>query len=220
MLEILYTTSRRAAIMKKINSSAWVEQAISSLKYFESTYSSTYVKREREYYSLFEIGCFINIINVYISKGFSITVNNLKGGVFKYLTTPNGNPDNFSYVVMRKEDKEYQLRQQVRIVHTKNERIYFTPDIVIIKGDADILIKKDPLYANGSRRFFYVDSSMTVAAHECKSLEPFPELFASFVGMFMLAHDWSMQKVKKISNTYILPLLSLLAGSLVDFFYR
>lgn len=182
--------------MKAINSAEWVKKAENLIKKFERQYSKVYARKEREYYALFEIGCFLSLIDVYKKKKFTATAKNLMDGSFRYLTTPNGDPDNFSYIEICKGNKKYQIRQQVRVVSSKDERIYFTPDILVIKGMSKILDKKDELYASGRRKFFYVKSSKVVAAHECKSLEPFPELFASFIGMLTLAHDWNIRQVK------------------------
>lgn len=182
--------------MKAINSDEWVKSAESLIKRFERQYSKIYVRKEREYYALFEIGCFLSLVDVYKKKKFTISAKNLTDGVFRYLTTPNGDPANFSYIEISKGNKKYQIRQQVRVASAKDERIYFTPDILVIKGEAKISGKKDKLYASGRRTFFYVKSNKVVAAHECKSLEPFPELFASFIGMFMLAHDWHTGNIK------------------------
>ena len=194
--------------MKIIDSENWSKQATNLIKRFERQYSNTYVRKEREYYALFEIGCFLSLIDMYEKKKFNIKAKNLKDGIFRYLTTPNGDPDNFSYIEISKETETYQIRQQVRIVTSKDERIYFTPDIVVIKGIAKILGKKDKLYANGRRTFFYVKSSKVIAAHECKSLEPFPELFASFIGMFILAHDWQAKGIKTSKkHTHLAPSL-------------
>jgi hypothetical protein len=55
---------------------------------------------------------------------------------------------------------------------------------------ADIEGEFDDGYANGKRRFFSIDSSHVIAAHECKSMNPFPELLVSFLGMLISAHQW------------------------------
>lgn len=194
--------------MKIIDGEEWTDRAIVLIKRFEKQYSTAYVRKEREYYALFEIGCYLSLIDIYRKKHFSIKAINLIEGTFRYLTTPNGNPDNFSYIEISKKQKKYQIRQQVRVVTSKDKRIYFTPDIVVIKGTAKILGKKDKMYANGRRIFFYIKSIKVIAAHECKSLEPFPELFASFIGMFVLAHDWHKKDIKTDKkHTHLAPSL-------------
>lgn len=184
--------------MRIADANKWKRRAESLIKKFEREYSSTYVKQERKYFALFEIGCFLTLLDAYRKNGFLIKTKNLNDdGNYRYLTTPSGNPDNFSYILLSKNSVKYQLRQQVRIAVSKDKRIYFTPDIVVIQGNPKISHKKDDLYANGKRSFFYVTSKNVIAAHECKCLEPFPELFASFIGMHTLAHDWRSKKVQK-----------------------
>lgn len=194
--------------MKIINNDEWTKRASTLIQQFERRYSKAYVRKEREYYALFEIGCFLSLINLYKKKKFTIVAKDLIDGVFRYLTTPNGDPANFSFIEINKGNKKYQIRQQVRVASSKDEMIYFTPDILVIKGETKILGKRNELYANGKRKFFYVKSSKVVAAHECKSLEPFPELFASFIGMFILAHDWNIGGTKTDKNfTHLAPSL-------------
>ena len=185
------------------DSSNWIKQAEILIKKFEKDHSKTYIRKEREYYALFEIGCFLKLIQAYKNKKFTIKAihSSGSGDVFRYLTTPNGNPDNFSYIKLSKENEIFYIRQQVRIVQSKNERIYFTPDITVMHGNTKIKKKNNEQYANNKRAFFYIKSNDVVAAHECKSLEPFPELFASFLGMFILAHDWAtLQKINPNKN--------------------
>ena len=94
---------------------------------------------------------------------------------------------------MSKQNDVVEIRQQVRIVSHIGEDIAFTPDLVVVPSSVDIHIVKDSDYANGKRRFFYVTSDQIIAAHECKSLTPFPELLISFIGMMVAAHSWFEQ---------------------------
>ncbi|MEO7594152.1 MAG: hypothetical protein ABI134_23270 [Byssovorax sp.] len=105
------------------------------------------------------------------------------------MTTPNGNPKNFSFVELRTTKGGFwQLRQQVRVRSHLHNDIAFTPDIVVVDGTAKISESKDPDYAGGKRTFFSVSSDALVAAHECKSMSGFPELYVSFIGMLLAAH--------------------------------
>ena len=58
-----------------------------------------------------------------------------------------------------------------------------------MKG-ASISGVKSASFANGKRTLFSVKSEVVVAAHECKSMNPFPELMVSFIGMLVTAHKW------------------------------
>ena len=49
----------------------------------------------------------------YKKQGYVLTLENLKDNEYRYLTTPSGNPSNFSYVTLSGTDGEFELRQQV-----------------------------------------------------------------------------------------------------------
>ena len=171
-------------------SDAWVRQVESEVRRFASRYGATYRVSSRELAASFEIGCFHSLVNLY-SKDCSATLENLQDDAFRYLTSPNGNPANFSFITFKpRSGGSFELRQQVRITSNLHDRIAFTPDLVVIKETADIVGEFDEAYASGKRRFFSVPSAEVIAAHECKSLNPFPELLVSFLGMLIAAHPW------------------------------
>jgi len=162
----------------------WEQQVLNAMKDFATRFSVVYTKTERELSAHFEIGCLLTLIEFYEKSGFIGEVKNpyKKDGSYRYLTTPAGNPMNFSYMLMSKQEGLVEIRQQVRIVSHVGENIAFTPDIVVIPFQTSIQENIDKDYANGKRRFFYVTSDQVIAAHECKSLSPFPELMVSFIG--------------------------------------
>lgn len=139
----------------------------------------------------FEIGCFRALVNFY-GRSCMVTPMNLQTDGYRYLTSPNGNPANFSFVrlVSKKSGETYDIRQQVRIRASMNRRVAFSPDLLVLRSDTTIGGAIDNDYAGGSRKYFYVDSEQVIAAHECKSMNPFPELLVSFLGMLVTAHDW------------------------------
>ncbi|MFZ2632057.1 MAG: hypothetical protein WA081_20520 [Desulfosalsimonadaceae bacterium] len=92
--------------------------------------------------------------------------------------------------MIRGEGDRIDIRQQVRIYSHVGTDISFTPDIVVTPQAATIGKRKDSDYAGGKRTFFFVDSKDVIAAHECKSMVPFPELLVSFIGMLMAGHEW------------------------------
>lgn len=162
-----------------------------AMEQFASKYAAVYSKKDREIAAHFEIGCLLSLIEFYEACGFKGVVENLATDEsYRYLTTPNGNPANFSYIVMTKRNERIEIRQQVRISSHVGEDVSFTPDIVVIPHRARIRRKKDADYAGGKRAFFFVKSSDVIAAHECKSMIPFPELLVSFIGMLVAGHEW------------------------------
>lgn len=176
---------------KRTSTSAdpWVAEVEKSIAAFAVKYARHYAFRDRELAGAFEIGCFLAMIADYERQGLTVTLRNLEANEFRYLTTPNGDPNNFSFVELRTtKGSLWQLRQQVRVRSHLHSDITFTPDIVLIDGAATISESKDPDYAGGKRTFFSVSSDGLVAAHECKSMPGFPELYVSFIGMLLAAH--------------------------------
>lgn len=169
----------------------WLSKVKARIRTFANQYGALYRKDDRALAAYFEIGCFLSLVQFYEDVGFKGTIQNPDSdGSFKYLTTPNGNPNNFSFMQMTSEDEAIEIRQQVRIESHIGKFVCFTPDIVVIPKDAKILDKKDEDYASGTRRFFYITSDRVIAAHECKSLVPFPELLVSFLGTLIAGHFW------------------------------
>lgn len=179
----------------------WVLEVEREMAAFAARHAKHYVFRDRELAGAFEIGCFLSLVADYERQKATITLHNLDANEFRYLTTPNGNPRNFSFVEVRTTTGGFwQLRQQVRVRSHLHGDITFTPDIVLLDGAATISENRDIDYANGKRTFFSVSSDAVVAAHECKSMTGFPELYVSFLGMFLAAHNWVNSSLGKSAS--------------------
>lgn len=176
----------------------WIDDVEKAAAAFAKSYKLVYAKKERELSASFEIGC-LHALTDFYEKNCSLKPKNLKDGKFRYLTTPSGNPDNFSYVEVTHGDDVFEIRQQVRVRSYLDPDVAFTPDMLVIRKNAKIEGKNDPDYASGKRKFFFVNSSDVIAAHECKSTNPFPELLVSFLGMLVAAHDWLSSPTDKSS---------------------
>ena len=170
---------------------AWLSNAVKLAKAFGEKHKLLLKSSERQLSAAFEVGSLHALLRYYESQGYTLQPQNLSSDKeYRYLTSPNGNPANFSYVSAQGYDGEFEIRQQVRVQSHVDEWIRFTPDIVVITKDAQIQKQKSKYYAHGKRAFFAVPSSSVVAAHECKSMNPFPELIVSFLGMLVTAHEW------------------------------
>jgi hypothetical protein len=170
---------------------AWLAEANRLADAFAKKHGHLLGLSDRHLSAAFEIGSLHALLRYYESQEYVLEPANLtESGEYRYLTSPNGNPSNFSYVRARGPDGLFEVRQQVRIESHVDERICFTPDIVVMVAGTDIRSSKDKSYASGKRPFFRVSSSGVVAAHECKSMNPFPELIVSFIGMLVVAHEW------------------------------
>lgn len=170
----------------------WLADVERRAQAFASAHKLTYSISKREQSATFEIGCFLTIVDDYARQGVAAAPQNLTGSnEFRYLTSPSGNPQNFSWLRILSGPREMALRQQVRIRSHLHPEVTFTPDFVLLERDAPIEQRLDPDYAAGRRGLYAVDSRNVVAAFECKSLTGFPELFVSFLGMLWAAHAWA-----------------------------
>lgn len=168
----------------------WLASVEDASTKFSQKYKVLLQWSDRQLSAAFEIGCFHALLGFYERQAYALSAENLQDGKFRYLTTPSGNPKNFSFVKMSGADGEFEIRQQVRIESHLDSAIAFTPDLLVVKAGADVHESKNEDYAGGKRTFFRVHSEDVIAAHECKSMNPFPELLIAFVGMLTAAHEW------------------------------
>lgn len=169
----------------------WLANAEKLAKAFSKKHGVVLRVTDRQLSAAFEIGSLHALLRFYEAQGYRLEPRNLTDeGEYRYLTSPSGNPANFSWVEASGPDGEFEIRQQVRVQCHVDEDIAFTPDIVVLIKGAVIEVSKREEYASGKRPFYRVRSSSVVAAHECKSMNPFPELMVSFIGMLVSAHEW------------------------------
>jgi hypothetical protein len=180
-----------ARATEKKASNAWLRKVDREMEAFAKKHELPLRSTDRELSAAFEIGCFHAVMKFYESQDYVLAPQALTElNEYRYLTSPSGNPANFSFVSISGRDGEFELRQQIRIESHLNEAIRFTPDLLVITGHAEISNLKNPDFANGKRSFFSVSSRNVVAAHECKSINPFPELLVSYIGMVVAGHAW------------------------------
>ena len=172
------------------SSDNWVESAKTLINDFAAAHSLALSITERQVSAAFEIACLHSLLRFYEHQGYVLCLENLHNNEYRYLTTPSGNPANFSYVTLDGPDGKFEVRQQVRIQSHVDPEIRFTPDILVLTHQATVDEASDPDFAAGKRKLFSVKSDCVVAAHECKSMNPFPELMVSFIGMLVTAHKW------------------------------
>lgn len=182
----------------------WLANVEKMVDDFSKKHSHTYSKKKRELSASFEIGCFHCLLNYYEMMGFDLFIEGLTNEKeFKYLTSPSGNPDNFSFVVAKLGNSEYEIRQQLKIYSDIDDMISFSPDLSVVRRNINIEKIRDNDYANGKRSFYRVSNRDVISAHECKSLPPFPELLVSFIGMYITAHTWHSDKESIVKHDNI-----------------
>ena len=176
-----------------LNENKWIATIEKKIRDFATHHGSTYSQSERVISAAFEIGCFHSLVEFYAER-CQVMPENLIDGKFRYLTSPNGNPKNFSCIKIIHRNSEYQLRQQVRIVSAINPDIAFTPDMCVFRRSRSIKSHYDKDYAKGNRSFFFINAKDMIAIHECKCMNPFPELLVSFLGMVYASFEWATAK--------------------------
>ena len=193
MLTICFCRFRKQFL--EMPDASWIQAIETDANQFAERYGAVYLTRtERELSASFEIGCFLAVVKFYERK-CSISLENLTNeNEYRYLTTPSGNPANFSFVRIERNGTVFQLRQQVRIASHIGTDVAFTPDFVVMRDSVEIKKCLDPDYAGGKRAFFSVHSRHVIAAHECKSMNPFPELLVSFIGTLIAGHAWMREE--------------------------
>lgn len=178
----------------------WVQEVEARVARFAADFGSVYRRTERELSASFEIGCFHALVDFYETKGHITPANLTEAGEYRYLTSPSGNPENFSHVIVEIEGVEFTIRQQVRIKSHIHPDIAFTPDLVVLGPGSVLNAEWDADFAGGHRRLFFVKAEAVVAAHECKSMAPFPELMVSFLGMLFAAHPWLREEAEELGD--------------------
>lgn len=176
-----------------MNGDHWLGRVHRRVRDFAREHGHAYAMNERQISAAFEIGCFHALLDFY-EQHFTVKPDGLKKGKYHYLTSPAGNPSNFSWVKLTGESGTYIVRQQVRVRSAVDSDIQFTPDFVVHREQVQINDKIDEDYANGKKRLFFIKGEELVAIHECKSMNPFPELVIGFLGMLVAAHPWSNRR--------------------------
>lgn len=188
----------------------WVSTVEAAMSEFAARHQVVYKYTKRQLAAAFEIGCFLLLVSDYEDQGFQLEINNTREGAYRYLTTPSGDPRNFSYVTLGFGQRSWQLRQQARIRSHIHADISTTPDIVVVESSTSVHAERDEDYAGGKRRLFYIDACDVVAAHECKSLPGYPELYVSFIGLLTVVHAWfdgALSVVERGENGHLAPTL-------------
>lgn len=113
--------------------------------------------------------------------GWSVNLDNIQNGEFRFKTTPSGNPNNFSYIVIDKNGYTFEVRQQLRINGRWGN---YTPDICVISPNTAL----DPRNSIEDR---YLENFI-----ECKHMVPYPMSCASFVGILYVLNRWNRNNRK------------------------
>ncbi len=166
----------------------------------------------------FEAAIFAKTINWHKGNGWSIRIKNPKRKgkeTFKLKFSTRGAPGKYTYAICRNNDREIEIRHQLR-VRTKHQpasgrTANICCDIAIIKRQTDL----DKMPTD-----FAIVNDDLVSFGEVKHMSAFPELIASFIGLVHELYPARLGEKKEKdstgSNTSLSPFLYLsgyLAGT-------
>ena len=116
-------------------------------------------------------------------RGYTVTPMNHKNG-FRFKCFPRGNPNLYSYFLVKKDHDLYEIRLSVDAKNLRWNSLKLNLDVVVINQNS---IGADNL----------VDSDQNLVSFvECKNLRGFPELIATFEGMI-----FELQRSRLYSNS-------------------
>src|SRR5687768_1547719 len=128
----------------------WVASVEVKMSAFAQGHQLVFNQTARQVAASFEIGCF-HALSEFYSETFTIVPQNLtEANEYRYLTTPSGNPENFSFLrLLNNIGAGFELRQQVRVRSHLHADITFTPDLIVLHDGATVHAERNEQYASG-----------------------------------------------------------------------
>lgn len=142
----------------------------------------------------FEAYVFTGVVKWYKSNQWKVAIVNPSNGQFKnqfrLKFTTRGAPVNFSFAEIKKKNKKFQIRHQLRIAtksykDSNKKSANICCDVAII----------DDLDLSNYKTYFAVPNKHLIAFGEAKHMSAYAELIASFIGM---VHELTPSKLKRI----------------------
>ena len=157
----------------------------------------------------FEMCCFNYVVRFYKNKGYTVEVENLQAGKYRYKCSTQGNQINFSHFKVTKVLSEttfnFEIHHNLAVESFHEKLIYTTPDISIIKAGTII---EDLNHYGGAKKLSFVENMNLISFCEVKQFTPFPELLFNFMGTINeLSNRILLKKQKTLKPVHIAPSL-------------
>ena len=152
---------------------------------FSNRHKITLAEHSKRISDYFEMTCYNLVVRYYEKLGYELTVQNLKGGSFKYKCSPTGFLQNFSYFKASKIDEQGN-DETIYIFHNAtaqsafDEKVFTTPDIVVSKTETPS--ESTDYYPSSKMKLTFIGKDDLITFCEAKHFSPFPELMINFVG--------------------------------------
>ena len=176
---------------------------------FANKYKTTVVNQSDRISDYFEMSCFNYIVRFYELKDYTLTVEGLQNGQYRYKCSTSGIQSNFSFfkATINHTQKifEFEIQHNLAVQSSFDKEIFTMPDITIIKAGK---VKTTKDYYDSNKTFSFVNNTDLISFCEVKNYTPFPELIFNFIGVVNeLKKNIISRKLKPISLSHIAPSL-------------
>lgn len=145
---------------------------------------STIYNNSKRISDFFEMACYNNIVRFYENNGYEVEIKNLLKNKFKYKCTTAGNPENYSYFIIKKTKGKiellFEIRHNINVQSYYCKNIFTTPDICIIKPNS---IQISDEFYDSKMKYYYIENKSLISFCEVKNFNPYPELLFNFIGV-------------------------------------
>ena len=150
---------------------------------FVNQYKASIVNQADRMSDFFEMSCFNYIVRYYELNDYTVAVDGLQKGQYRYKCSTMGIQSNFSFFKITKVDGdinyEFEIHHNLAVQSGHHEKIFTTPDITIIKAGGIEFSKE---HYETKLTFSYAGQSNLISFCEVKQFNPYPELLFNFIG--------------------------------------
>ena len=164
--------------MSKKKKPMTAQQFAAKIKFFLNSHMAKFEEVQSKLSSFFEMKIYNDVVRAYSEMGYKCKPIQLqKDGSFRYKTSTNGYLENFSMFEIEKNGKFFWVVHNLKCESKDYRDSYITADICVINKASQKrqIIDRHPID--------YVPNSNLMTFFECKFMNSFPELIASFVGL-------------------------------------
>lgn len=139
----------------------------------------------------------------------AIPKNLENGKSYRFMCSTNGNPSNFSYILLEKNGDQFEMRHNLKVGGAMDSDLMYTADIAVVKVGS---IKEKLPQLKKSKEYWCENKDLMTFA-ECKNLSAYSMLMAQFLGVVMelmpdhIVKSRNRELRKKFAGNHIFPSL-------------
>lgn len=151
---------------------------------FINKHKETVANQAQRISAYFEMCCFNYIVRFYELNEYSLTIQNLQNGEYKYKCSVSGIHENFSHfratINLDNTSHEFDILHNIAVESSHEPDIFVIPDISVVKSESSRITTD---YYHSRKRLSFVRNEDLMTFCEAKHFTPFPELIFNFVGV-------------------------------------